>query len=225
MKVRDLIRQAFSVAGIVAANESPEDFEASGALDALIMLLQQWSSSPAYAYRVEYIDVPIQSGKHDYTIGVGSQWDVNASVQLLSDKAFAVISDTQKPISLSRDTAANEDEFGIYYTVYPNHILLRKRVDFGYDKIRLRSLVVPSDDLTLNSELEMPQVFNRALKYAIAQEIAPEYQAQLSNEFMRNYQDAMRRLHSFLARPVPKRIDPTLQRMSGFCRGNFLNGY
>lgn len=198
MKVRDLVHASARVIGIVASGENMTDAEMSDAVSALNMLLGQWSASRDYVYRSEDVEISISLNKFIYQI----------DADLISDEARFYDQD----VRLYRDIACN----------IPANAITYKKLAKGYElfvphhsgKLIVQSLVTPEFPLKAIDEIHVPDVYHRAIKYALAIELAPEYQLQVTPDVQSQYQQAMRIMHRTQSTPVPAKPDQVLMGIS-----------
>ena len=199
MKVRDLIHASARVIGIVASGENMTHAEVSDAGSALNMLLGQWSASRDYIYLTQDINVQLIAGQTEYAV----------KAELISEEA----SHNDRAIRIYRDTAQNTPPNSILYKKMPDGYAL-KTPPTETGMLYLQSLHSPEFPLKTTDDIYVPAVCFRALKYALAIELAPEYQLPVTPDVQTQYQQAMRIMHRAQSTPVPAQPDQTLMGIS-----------
>ncbi|RZG47035.1 hypothetical protein [Acinetobacter wuhouensis] len=202
MKVRDLVHASARIIGIVASGENMTDAEMSDAVSALNMLLGQWSASRDYVYSVRDIEVDINPNQVVYQI----------QAYLISESAKF----NDRNVKIYRDTALNNPLCAIGY---------RKTVK-GYEilapnlsgKLIIQSLIAPEFPIKATDDIVVPEEYFRAIKYALAIELAPEYQLPITQDVQSQYQQAVRIMHRAQSTPTPAKPDQVLMGISRGCR-------
>lgn len=201
MKVRDLVHASARIIGIVASGENMTDAELSDAVSALNMMLGQWSSSRDYVYSSKDIVVLLNGN---------SQYEIDA--RLISNDAKL----GDEEIRIYRDVALNTPRNSITYTKIPTGYTLN--IPTGTTgQLTIQSLIAPEYPLKATDEIIVPDEYFRAIKYALAVELAPEYQLPITADIQSQYQQAMRIMHRAQSTPTPAKPDPTLMRISRGC--------
>lgn len=206
MKVRDLVHASARIIGIVASGENMTDAELSDAVSALNMMLGQWSSSRDYVYSSQE-EVVVLDGDTQYEI----------DAKLISNDAKL----DDEEIRLYRDVDQNTPRNSIIYAKNPNgYTLIVPNGITG--QLTIQSLIAPEYPLKATDEIIVPDEYYRAIKYALAIELAPEYQLPIAPDVQQQYQQAMRIMHRAQSTATPAKPDPTLMRISRGCyRGEY----
>ncbi|MFW2056277.1 hypothetical protein F4U02_13230 [Acinetobacter haemolyticus] len=198
MKVRDLVHASARVIGVVASGENMTDAELNDAVSALNLMLGQWSSSRDYVYSSE--DVVVQ-------LNGSGQYEIDA--RLISEDAKLA----DEEIRIYRDIARNTPQNSITYSKLPNGYILN--VPAGTrGLLTIQSLNSPQFPLRALDEIVVPDEYYRAIKYALAIEIAPEYQLPITPDVQQHYQQAMRIMHRAQSTPTPIKPDSVLMGIS-----------
>ncbi|OTG65832.1 hypothetical protein [Acinetobacter silvestris] len=203
MKVRELVHASARIIGIVASGENMTDAELSDAVSALNMLLGQWSASRDYVYSTQDIVVQLDNGNHFYEV----------EANLISNEAKLDGQD----IRIYRDIAQNT----------PANAITFKKILNGYElnipqkitgQLTIQSLICPQFPLKALDDITVPDEYFRAIKYALAIELAPEYQLPITADIQMQYQQAMRIMHRAQSTPTPVKPDPVIM---GISRGRY----
>ena len=202
MKVRELIHASARIIGIVASGENMTDAEMNDAVSALNMLLGQWSASRDYVYLSVDVEIQLETGQSVYEV----------DAQLISDEAKL----NGRDVRLYRDIALNT----------PPHSMTYKKLPIGYSLfipqgisglLMIQSLISPQFPLKPLDDILVPSEYVRAIKYALAIELAPEYQLPVTADIQMQYQQAMRIMHRAQSTPTPAKPDPVLMGISRGC--------
>ncbi|UUN92528.1 hypothetical protein I9189_015810 [Acinetobacter bereziniae] len=198
MKVRDLVHASARVIGIVASGKNMTDAELSDAVSSLNMLLGQWSTSRDYVFSTQDIEINLNGN---------SLHQVEA--KLISDDAKL----NGEEIKIYRDIALNKPKNCIEYFKMPNGYALRIPAKITGILI-IQSLISPPFPLKATDDVMIPNEYFRAIKYALAIELAPEYQLPITQDVQQQYQQAMRIMHRAQSTPTPVKPDPVLMGIS-----------
>lgn len=199
MKVRDLIHASARIIGIVASGENMTDAEMSDAVSALNMLLGQWSASRDYVYQSQDIEVQLKAGQTHYFV----------DARLISEDAILDGQDAR----LYRDTALNVPTDALRYRRFVEGIEVIV-ANPQSAKLFIQSLICPEFPLKATDDIYVPVEYVRAIKYALAIELAPEYQLPITADVQMQYQQAMRIMHRAQSTPIPVKPDQTLMGIS-----------
>lgn len=206
MKVRDLVHASARIIGIVASGENMTDAELSDAVSSLNMLLGQWSVSRDYVFSTQDIEINLNGN---------SLYQVEA--KLISDDAKL----NDEEIKIYRDLAQNAPSNSIIYKkVLDSFVLNIPRKITG--KLTIQSLISPQFPLKALDDITVPNEYFRAIKYALAIELAPEYQLPITPDVQQQYQQAMRIMHRAQSTPTPVKPDRVLM---GISRGRYWGHY
>lgn len=198
MKVRDLVHASARVIGIIASGENMTDAELSDAVSSLNMLLGQWSTSRDYVFSTQDIEIDL-SGFQFYRV----------EAKLISDDAKL----NGEEIKIYRDIALNKPKNCIEYIKDINGYALHVPQKIT-GKLIIQSLISPQFPLKATDDVMVPDEYVRAIKYALAIELAPEYQLPITPDVQQQYQQAMRIMHRAQSTPTPVKPDPVLMGIS-----------
>lgn len=179
---RTIIKKALQKNGVLTKNESPSGDEASDGLDSLNALLSSWSNDSLLIYTRQSESFPIVGGQEAYTIGVGGDFNTDRPLQIVS--AFIRIGGTDYNIScingkqydgIIQKDIGNSIPETLYYdgatplstiTIYPVPVT---------GTLHIRSEKELTQLASLDTDIEFPAGWERALVYNLAVEIGSEY--------------------------------------------------
>jgi hypothetical protein len=178
---RKIIKKAMQKIGVLVKSEAPDDDEANDALDSLNALIDSWSNEPANVTTRVRETFPLTSSA-SYTIGIGADFNTERPMQIVD--AYASLAFTDTPVAV-----VNQEEYDLitYKDAVGQPIALTYNSGFPTGTITLYptpnasyTLTILSEKAitgftTLDTELTLPQGWERALIYNLALELAPEY--------------------------------------------------
>lgn len=215
MKAIDVVHASARVLGILASGENLQSDQLKDGLSALSGLLAQWATSSLLVYKADEIVIPLTAGITEYT--------VYQPVPNLSDTAYLTTLDHKCKVTLIRDTNISIDcRNPIIYSQEPDRLkLVIDQPDSTALTIRVFSLPT---DIQAEDDLELPAHYERALKFALAIEIAPEYQQDVPIIVQSQFAQAIRMLKRSNSTPIYANPDPALMQISyGYRRRNLFN--
>lgn len=194
--LRDLITGSLRLINVVAQNEAPSDADVQTALYALDTMIDSWSNNPLLIYTFNPQMFNLSGGKKDYTLGPGGDWDttrpmqiqqayiewnsgaqtVSLPVALLNDAQFASISVKNTPSSFP---------FALYDNGnYPLRTITVWPVPTVSTPITLWLMQPLIDPTNLDAPVSFPPGYERAFRFNLAVEIAPEFGKQVPESIM-----------------------------------------
>lgn len=212
---RDIITKAMQKIGVLVKSEPPSADEADDALDSLNQLIQSWANDSALIVSRAWETFTLTGGVGTYTMGTGGTFNttrplniigayvrigtVDQGVDVISDEAFNSISFkslTGVPQFLNYDNAFPTDNVRIYpvpSTSYPLFILSEKPL---------------AQFTTLDTVVNLPAGWERALVYNLAMELAPEYKQQPDPSIVKIAGDALGNIRKATIRARPLKAYP-----------------
>lgn len=204
---RDLITRAYQINGVLTKNEALSGDEAADGLKSLNALLSSWTNDSLLAYARLQENFPLVSGQASYTIGSGGDFDTVRPTQILTaftrigsiDYKMAIISDVeydtivQKNISNSIPTALVYDgnaPLGTI-TIYPVPVT---------GDLYIRSEKPLTEFASLDSDVELPPGWERALIYNLSIEDASQYGQEVTQPVYQIAMDALGKIKTAVAR-------------------------
>jgi hypothetical protein len=184
--VKQLITSTIKLLGLVGPGQNPPAYMLVDILEAMNMMLESWSSGPQSLYVVTRDELTMSALQTSYTIGTGGDFAVARPQKIFP--SFLTIDETDYPLkTISRDQYDRitiKSEPGIpgkvyYEPTYPLGTLYfysAPREAYAFTLISLK----PFATYELNDDVELPPGYERAIKYNLALEVAPNYGKQVS---------------------------------------------
>lgn len=186
----DLITAALRQINVVPAGETPHVTEAQDALAVLNQILEAWNTDRLSIYTISAQTFTLQDGKAQYTIGgPGLGADLDAQRPVFIQNANIIIT-TQTPNIRIPLYLLNDDEWAdIRVRNITSTIPQQLYNDGAFPLSTLNFWGIPSGTMdlelftwqqltlvtALDSVLAFPPGYQRALKFNLAVELAPEY--------------------------------------------------
>jgi hypothetical protein len=199
--VRDLITGSMRLIGAIATGETPSASELSDGLTALNDMIDSWSNENflVFAKTIEFF--PLTPGQASFTIGTGGDFDTIRPMKIET----ATLQVQQTPLLELPMKIINKDEFAairVKSTESPIPVWLYDDGSFPLknlylwpvpmvaNKLGLYSWKQLSEFSSLNDEIDLPPGYNKALRYGLALEIAPEYGKPLDPTIVTQFKDS-----------------------------------
>ena len=229
---RDLITSSLKRLGVIAGIETPTSDLAVDGLDRLRDLLATWSTESLTMYAQDVVETagPVLVSKPVYTIGPGGDLDLPARPPWIDHVTTLLIGTPNYEITLapvSRQHWQRERQklltsaipTAVYYeptwplgelTLWPGYS--------GGQILRLRVYVplpVPLATLTLDTVLDFPPGYYRALRDTLALELAPEVGRPADQLLLKIATDAKAQLERINLAPIALGMPATLPGQVG----------
>lgn len=217
----DLIKGSLRRINAYQSGETLDTMDANDALDTLNDLLDSWSTDEAYVYGSLETIVNFTPGQYQYTIGPGGNFAVDnlgAAIQrpLRITNAFTRITtqtsgldypieiiDQNRYASIGYKGISAPWPIALYYNpTVPLGTLYFYQNPSSAGELHLYTDTILSN-LTLSQTFVLPQGYSRAIKWALAKELAVEYGYPLSSELKENARESIAMIKSLNAIPVP----------------------
>jgi len=208
--VSSLVDSSLRLLRAIDSGVSASSSELTDAVNALNSMLSGWSTGPNKIFVVTRESFPLVVGTKEYTIGPGADFDTTRPVRLLD--AFIRNDITDYPVRIIQ--ASNYAQIPLKNTIAWVYKLYYER-DYPVGKIILDYVPDTAFDLHLYSHKEfseyntdgadvisLPPGYERALKYNLAVEIAPEYKPDVPPLVMKIAEDSLRDIKRVNAQPV-----------------------
>lgn len=185
MTVLQLISSALRKIGALAAGEQPDADEQADALAALNQIIESWNLQGLALYRLENASYTLVPSQQAYTIGSGADFDGARPITLNGafvtrggiDYPLAVLTQAQWNEILQKSTSSQLPE-GVYYDpTFPDGTLRFWPVPLDALTVTLAVNMQLGAIADVNDDLAFPPGYERALVYALAVDLAPEYPA------------------------------------------------
>lgn len=181
---RTIITRSLQKIGALVKNEPPSADEANDGLASLNALISSWNNDSLIIYARTWETFPL-SALQSYTIGTGGNFNTERPTDIVAaylrsgtiDYPITIIDD-EAYTSISYKDLQGIPEFLNYDNAYPlGKIRLYPLDNAGYSLFLLTEKSVQSFP-TLDTEMVLPDGWERALIYNLALELAPEYSQQ-----------------------------------------------
>lgn len=181
---RQIITRAMQKIGVLVKSEPPSADEADDALASLNALISSWSNDSLNIYARTLESFPL-TGASSYTIGTGGDFNtvrptaiINAYVrQGTTDLQVSVVDDTMFAGIMTKSVSGLPYVLN-YSNSYPLGVIKMYPVGLSDYTLFLLSEKAVSGFATLDTQLNLPDGWERALIYNLAIELAPEYAQQ-----------------------------------------------
>lgn len=188
MTTQDLINGALRLLGVIATGEDPAATESNDALVVLNDMIDTWSNEPLLIFENAYETLAITANQQSYQWGVGAADFTTARPQKIQDINWQQVSGTttlELPIEI-----LNQDQWAAISVktitsniptqcwlanTYPYATLYLWPIPKISGNIVVWSWKPLTDISALTSTLSLPPGYQRALRYNLALELAPEY--------------------------------------------------
>jgi hypothetical protein len=219
----DIIQSALRRLNIVNVGDPIEDEDASTAFEALNDLVDSWSIDRLKIFTVASATYPLTAGQASYTIGKDPTGTATADLDVARpariENANLLIQGLAYPLYL-----ANDDEWarrGLRdYSALPGMLYN----DGGHPLSTLSLYPGPSEGWTLelfswqaltqfadlSTDYALPPGYARALKFALAVELAPDYDREPSAALLRQAVEAKAAIENHNIEDLTQQCDPAL---------------
>lgn len=237
MKVLDLIKGSFRLLGVLASGEEPRADEAQDALASLNDMLESWKLERLMVYAILPTTLNLVAGKATYTLGPGGDLNIERPTEL--DQISLLYTTNGSPVINMPVPLLNLDQFQqILVPTTTSTIPQWAYLDDNYPMRSLTFYPVPSQVYATNLFLwkqidaftdifqiiSLPSGYQRALRYNLALELAPEYSVNPSQVVAAVAQESRSNVKLRNIKPMYLQVDPALQSpdFQGF---NYITGY
>lgn len=188
MTASDLINGSFRLLGILAEGETPSDAQSSDALSALNDMIDSWSNENLMIINSVREVFPLTAGKQTYTIGTSGDFNTTRPMEI--QDCMVQLTGTTPNVELPVQIL-NQDEYDAIIIKGTTSSIARKiYYDNAFPLGTIWVWPVPQDGTTnlvlvstkplttlasLTTTIGLAPGFNRALRYNLAVELAPEY--------------------------------------------------
>ena len=190
MTALDLITSSLRLIGALAASENPTTSEAQDGLAALNALLDSWAAERLFIHTVEEVLTPLVVGQASYTLGPGGQ--INRDPRPVWISAGSLVDTTQTtPVEYPLEGPLTVQQWRrVTVKTLASDLPVAFYVDGGVPLRTLTLWPVPNragvslklylpapliQVPSLTTTLTLPTGYARALRFALAVELAPEF--------------------------------------------------
>lgn len=196
--VRELIQSSLRLITVLGAGENMTAEDGNDALKTLNQMLESWAADGTIINSKSLDTKALSSGVNSYTMGVGG--DINTSRPAVITFATITQGTTDYPLNVwSYDvyaTVENKNFQGLPTDLYVNNgssllTLVLDPVPYAGLTLSIYS-EKPLSTLALNDVISLPPGYERALRFNLAVEIAPEYEREASQTVMFKADESLR---------------------------------
>lgn len=228
----DLIKSSLRLVNAIAIGETPTAQETQDALRVLNNLLETWSTENLTVLTQESQTFTFVPGQASYKIGVGGNWVGTRPIQIGS--AYTRYQGTDFPLE-----EVTDDWYNLIATKNQQSQIpcwFKYDADFPLGTITLWPVPNVASTMTITSNKQFASIpssattlvlapgYERALRYALAVDLAPEFQVlvpQIVADVARGSKAAIKRAN---IKPIVSRADPALMDANCYSLGQFLGG-
>lgn len=181
----ELITSSLRLLGAVASGETPDSAEQADALAVLNSLLESWNLQGLALYRKQNTVYTLVPSQQSYTIGSGADFDGDRPIAL--NGAYVTRGGIDYPLEVLTQSRwneillkGNESQIpcAIYYEAdYPLGIMHIYETPLEALPITMAVNMQFSAIADVSDPVEFPPGYYRALRYALAVELSPEFPA------------------------------------------------
>lgn len=179
---RTLIKRALQKNGVLTKGEAPSGDEASDALQTLNAMLGTWSNDSLLIYARLSESFVLTSGQSAYTIGSGGNFNTARPMQILS--AYVRIGNIDYDLDIINGVAYDDITLKSLQSSIPSALYYDGNSPLGTITIYpvpttgtlyIRSEKQLSSFTTLDTDLDLPPGWDKAIVDNLSIELAPEY--------------------------------------------------
>ena len=204
---RKIIKKALQKNGVLTKNETPSGDEASDGLESLNSLISSWSNDSLLIYARLSENFPLVSVKATYTIGPGGDFDTVRPTQILSaftrigsiDYKIDIIKETDFDAITQKNISSTIPDVMFYNADSPLGSLTIYPVPVSGD-LYLRTEKPLTEFTSLDTDLDLPPGWERALIYNLAVEIGSEYGQPIDQVTFNIANDSLNKIKTAVAR-------------------------
>jgi len=222
--IRDLITGSLRLINVVQQNETPSADDMQVSFEAFNNMLSSWSTEKLYIFSMNPYEFSFVPNKRVYTLGPGGDWNITRPMEIISlyVRYVNVVGPgpAPQPVDLPMEKLTMEQWSAIAVKNVQARFPL-KWYDTGGNPLRevyvwpipqtvqvaqawlWQPLVEPG---TIDDPVQFPRGYERALRYALAIELAPE--------FGKDVPETVRKI-SRVSKAVIKRLNSIPQIMQG----------
>jgi hypothetical protein len=226
MTGRDLVSSSLRLLGVLASGEAPSAAEAVDGLSAINRMLDSWSTEGLMIYSSAREEFTLTAGVSAYTMGVGATFNTSrpqkilrAALEMGSNPAIEYpmrILTVEQWADIVQKTTQSTIPTDIYPEgTYPNETLNLYPAPDAAQTLVLYSWKPLSQIATLNTAIELPPGYQKALVYNGAVELAPEYGKMIPDAVSMGASESKATLKRMNARPYYLKVDPALVNTDG----------
>lgn len=224
---RQIITSAMRKIGAITKNESPSADEAADGLEMLNDIISSWSndSTKIYARTLESFSLSANDGA--YTIGSGADFNTARPVSIVSayvrsgsvDYPLEIVTDQDYALISFKEISGIPEFLNYDYGYTTGNIKLYPLPASAYTLFLLSEKVLSSIS-SLDTVISLPPGWERALKYNLSIEMAPEYGQPVAQEVLAIAVESRSAISSAIMRnkslDVPRNLNNRRNIYSGY---------
>lgn len=201
MTVRDLLKKSMLLIGAISTGENLSADEAADGLSSLNDLLDSWSTDGLLIYKTDREEFSLVAGQASYTIGPSGNFNTTNPITI--EEARLLVTDStpnfELPLKIYNTQEYADIKQKTQQSTYPEAIYFQKSaplstiyfyfVPSAANKLALYSKKALTNFTSVNDTISLPPGYTRALRYALAMELAVEYGKQPSEIVMMTAQE------------------------------------
>lgn len=224
---RDLVSAALRLIGAVASGETPAAAEATDGLSALNLMIDSWSNESLLIPNKVREVFALTPSQQTYTMGTGGNFATSRPLRI--EEALIQFSSVTPLLELPMKILNQEQYSGVLIKTLTSTFPLYLFPDYAAPLVNLNFWPVPNtansvvlyswkplaDLTTLDTATSLPPGYERALKYNLAVEIAPEYGKIIPDAVAAIAVESKAAIKRMNASPRYLRVDQALRPQSG----------
>ncbi|MFA5166737.1 MAG: hypothetical protein WC449_05630 [Candidatus Paceibacterota bacterium] len=219
----DIITGALRLLQVASDDVVISDSEFSDSLESLNMMIDAWSNESMMLHHVTTESFPLVHGQQSYTIGTGGNFNTSRPISI--EQAYIRVNGSDYPIK----SVAYDDWAAIRLksisTTFPEYFYLDQTYPLG--TLNLYPIPSTADSIylycrkpfagftNLTDVVSLPPGYNRAMKFQLACELAPEYQTTAGDDVKTIAMAAKAGIKRANKRPITAQVDPGLFANTG----------
>jgi hypothetical protein len=234
MRVSDLIRGALRKLAVIDPSEDMSPSDAATGFEALNSMLDSWSLERLFVYDVQRQTFVLTPAQQSYTIGAGGNFNTTRPNRIDAAGLITVGSSDETPLDVLTDQRYQSivqktqagDPGGIWYEEqYPLGKIYPWPVADKAHTLALYTWIAVSQFAALGSTISLPPGYERALRYNLALELAPEYGVDVSPKVEEIASESKSNIKTINYQPQELRCDDALmpRRRNGVFNPNTGN--
>ncbi len=194
MTANDLITQSLRLLGVLSGNETPSSSESNTGLQYLNDMVDSWSTQQLLIYSKVNESFPLVPGQQSYQWGTGAAdfnsarpqkienalWQQPSSSQFFNLQIQLINQDEWSALTVPGTTSNIPTKLFVNYT-FPYATLYFWPIPSVVNNVIFWSWKALSSFTLLTSIVSLPPGYNKALRYNLAVELAPEFGKQPSD--------------------------------------------
>ena len=215
--IRDLITGSLRLINVVQANETPSADDMNVSFEALNSMIQSWSNDRLYIYSINPHEFAFVPNQNKYTLGPGGDWNITRPMEVLSMYVRYPNVDGLGPAPTTVDLPMEKLTMEQWSAIGVKGVSARfplKFYDDGNNPLRtiyvwpVPQRIYPAqlwlfqpliDPATIDDPVNFPKGYERALRFALAIELASEFGKEIPDtvrKIARNSMATIKRLNS-----------------------------